>query len=326
MPNVTTDSRHGAGLMLPQINRDCPLCRSADRRMLCNLPARCFGQANPTYREDYCRIIGVDPELLFPLVRCNTCGFDYAGWLPDAGFLQRVYEDAIDHSKTMTGTLIFREDLLSFAAFVLRAAMRYLNYRPRPLKLLDYGCGYGRLLGMIAMREVTSVGYEPSSIRAEQAAQGALIVDTIEAVHQRGPYDIVVCTEVLEHVPDPVDTIGFFRSQMAPNGLLAITVPNAGGLKMDTHLSAFLNTGQLDRVVNLWEHLNYFDPQTIRIALSRHGFQVTQDYEDYLASATLGFIPSFRGIRQLKNIAGVLARGVRFSRTGSGSTRILAVA
>ena len=85
------------------INRCCPVSGEPHSRVLTYLPAAVVGAANPTYRPDFANILGISPEDEFPIVE-SPSGFVFSGWLPRDDFLRRVYEDVIDHSKTITET------------------------------------------------------------------------------------------------------------------------------------------------------------------------------------------------------------------------------
>jgi 2-polyprenyl-3-methyl-5-hydroxy-6-metoxy-1,4-benzoquinol methylase len=93
--------------------------------------------------------------------------------------------------------------------------------------MLDYSCGYGSLLRLLGGRDIEPFGYEPSVARGNRAKQpGTTILTTLDQVAERGPFDLFICTEVLEHVPDPRAGLRFFRVHASPEALVAITVPD----------------------------------------------------------------------------------------------------
>jgi 2-polyprenyl-3-methyl-5-hydroxy-6-metoxy-1,4-benzoquinol methylase len=134
-----------------------------------------------------------------------------------------------------------RKQLLSPSALVrwshgsrFRVARRLvMPYAGR--RLLDYGCGDGTFLALVADLFPDAVGadIDPQQI-ADCAARfgGAprttfLTMDRLADPSQQSRYDVVVCMEVLEHCPDDVqpaalDAIGRL---VAPGGVILISVP-----------------------------------------------------------------------------------------------------
>lgn len=259
------------------VNRRCPLTGEVASRVLAYVPASVVADGNPTYRKNYAEILGISPEDEFPFVE-SPGGFVYAGWLPPDDFLRRVYEDVIDHSKTFTETIEYRQSLLDFGAVFLRVAASTV-LAARPLRLLDYGCGYGALTRMIVSRDVQCFGYEPSSTRRETASQGGIqILGALEEAAGVGPFNLFILTEVLEHVPNPQEVLRFIKQHASPGALLALTVPQCEPSFIAASFSSFAKTGQLPRVINPWEHLNYFSAEALRNILKAEGFNTVVDY------------------------------------------------
>lgn len=260
------------------VNRLCPLSDETHARVLAYIPAKIVAAENPTYRPNFSELLDISPEDEFPIVQ-SASGFVFSGWLPPNEFLQRVYEDVIDHSKTITETLGYRRSLLEFAGAFLQAAALYLTSCNRPLRLLDFGCGYGSLLRMLASRDIQSFGYEPSAKRIQCATDGPYqILTRLEDVEQAGPFDLVICTEVLEHVPNPRQALAFLKRNTRLGAILAITVPDCEQRYIYDCLSSLRTDQRLPPVFNPWEHLNYFSASTLRRLLAEEGFVVLNDF------------------------------------------------
>jgi hypothetical protein len=82
------------------------------------------------------------------------------------------------------------------------------------------------------------------------------------------PFDVVVLSEVLEHLPNPMAALGHLRTLCAspPGCDLLVTVPNAYSLE---HFAAAANN--LERVHQ--DHYYYFSPTTLRRLLTDAGFR-----------------------------------------------------
>lgn len=52
-----------------------------------------------------------------------------------------------------------------------------------------------------------------------------LVSDITNIPIQDSSFEAILCTEVLEHVPDPIDAIREFYRLLKPNGILIVTVP-----------------------------------------------------------------------------------------------------
>lgn len=96
--------------------------------------------------------------------------------------------------------------------------------------ILDYGCGSGAYLKMMARFENTLAGveYDPALL-ASLAGEGIEIVDVAEVARQpwEGRFDHITLAHVLEHVPDPSALLGRLHSWLKPGGTLFIELPNA---------------------------------------------------------------------------------------------------
>jgi SAM-dependent methyltransferase len=104
-------------------------------------------------------------------------------------------------------------------------------------RVADIGCGTGELLGELAAMwpdsELVGVDFAASRLRAAAAAAPPVtLVDAdLGAPLPFGDaaFDTVFCTEVLEHLKDPVGALREIRRVLAAGGRLTLSVPNATG-------------------------------------------------------------------------------------------------
>ena len=257
------------------VNRVCPITGEAPARVLGHIPAGLIGAANETYRPEALAILNLQPEDEFPLVE-SAAGVVFAGWLPDEAFLRRLYDEAIDHTKSSSEALWYRRFLWEMGSGLL-AVREQMGPPKDAMKLLDFGCGYGGLLRLLNGREVTAVGYEPSLARHERSSASVDILDDLCKVSARGPFDLLVCTEVLEHTPEPRQALKFMRRNAARDALLLVTVPLCTRSFVTTALEGFAAGRPQSLVFNPWEHLNYFSDQDLRRLLREEGFEPIVD-------------------------------------------------
>ncbi len=275
-----------------QVNRSCPLTGRQSSNIIGYVKAQSVWTSNSTYREETSKILGIEEDDQFPIVESQP-GFAYAGWLPPPEFLTKVYEDAIDHTKSATQQIGYRLDLVHFAGAILRLASEALKQPDQQLKLLDFGCGYGALLRILGCRNIETTGFEPSLERRTEASKFADRVHSeLSAVTASGPYDLVICTEVLEHVSHPAETIKTLRSLTVTGGLLCLTVPLCHAGYVSDCLRRSESGESLPKVINPWEHLNYFSAESLRLLVSNGGFEVISDFgrikPHFLSSMRMG--------------------------------------
>lgn len=105
------------------------------------------------------------------------------------------------------------------------------------LSILDYGCGTGDQLTAPLARaghRVVGVDMHAPSVaeasRRHQLPSLSFVHGDIAAVAaSTDRFDVVICSEVLEHVTDPVDLLSQLRRLIRPDGALIITTPNGYG-------------------------------------------------------------------------------------------------
>lgn len=101
--------------------------------------------------------------------------------------------------------------------------------RPDSLRILDAGCGTGGNLAMLAgFGMVTGLEYEPLAAQLARSrgpwpvVQGALPHDVpLPARH----FDLIVMTDVLEHIDDDAGALRAVAGLLGPDGSLVLTVP-----------------------------------------------------------------------------------------------------
>jgi ubiquinone/menaquinone biosynthesis C-methylase UbiE len=97
-------------------------------------------------------------------------------------------------------------------------------------KLLDAGCGTGWFSARAAQRGavVTSmdVGERLLAQVAKKCDSERVVGDVLALPFPDAHFEVVVCTEVIEHTVDPLRAIAELTRVLRPGGTLVVTVPN----------------------------------------------------------------------------------------------------
>ena len=96
-------------------------------------------------------------------------------------------------------------------------------------RVLDVGCASGYLASLLTAR-----GYRVTGIDHAASAPGVVefefLVADLEAglPDLPGPYDYVICADILEHLRFPDRVLPSLRDVLAPGGVLIASLPNSG--------------------------------------------------------------------------------------------------
>jgi SAM-dependent methyltransferase len=171
--------------------------------------------------------------------------------------------------------------------------MFLIGRRGPPERLLDIGSGNGELLAAAAKRwpaarlaglELSPAGVEETKRKVPEVRVRVcdLIQSPEPAPGEAGWASHTVCSEVLEHVDDPVKLLRNARAWLEPGCRLVATVPGGPISAFDRHIG----------------HRRHFSPDDLGRALADAGFET-----QLLAGAGFPFFNLYRGL--------VIARGER---------------
>jgi 2-polyprenyl-6-hydroxyphenyl methylase/3-demethylubiquinone-9 3-methyltransferase len=173
---------------------------------------------------------------------------------PDYGWVSGVAEESHDYLQTPILRLVDELAVRSKA-------------RNHTLRVFDAGCGNGALLLSLMTRGYVLAGCDASQSGVREARKqcGQLaqvehlsVYDDLAAVFDR-KWDVVIATEVIEHLYSPRVFIERAKEMLRPGGTLILTTPYHGYIKnlvmavsgkLDAHFTALWDGGH----IKFWSH------------------------------------------------------------------------
>jgi SAM-dependent methyltransferase len=164
------------------------------------------------------------------ILRCDECGIgrtDVAAFDPASYYTAEYFAGghADGYADYRGAEAVLRREFAGVVDFIHR-------YRPGG-RLLDVGCAYGFFL-----QEATRF-YEVAGIElAEDAvahckANGLRVLGGVadeDNLGRLGMFDVIVLLDVIEHVPDPHETLSLCVRHLQPGGILLLTTGDFGSL------------------------------------------------------------------------------------------------
>jgi 2-polyprenyl-3-methyl-5-hydroxy-6-metoxy-1,4-benzoquinol methylase len=126
------------------------------------------------------------------------------------------------------------------------------------LQVLDAGCGEGHLLERLTKKypnnkyygaDLTTIALQQAKLRLPQG--NFLLTDLGKIDLPNSFFDVIVCTETIEHIDDYQSVIKELIRLLKPNGVLILTFPN----EFWWTVSRFL-LGR--RPIKVVDHINFF--------------------------------------------------------------------
>jgi 2-polyprenyl-6-hydroxyphenyl methylase/3-demethylubiquinone-9 3-methyltransferase len=146
-------------------------------------------------------------------------------------------------------------------------------------RVLDVGCGTGHWAAHFAARGCQAVGIDPSATGIEigRAAHPEVRFEQTEATEDllgvlgEKPFDLVISTEVVEHLYDPPGWATGCYKALRPGGLLIASTPYHGWLKNVVIALAGKSDFHHD-ALRVGGHIKFFSKRTLHTLLSDAGF------------------------------------------------------
>lgn len=218
----------------------------------------------------------------FRIVSCATCGVSYSLPRVDAS---KVYDNIYRSAREIPGYTRYWKfmeeiggsaDPLGYLAgaedvyWGVAQAFRRIGAAERGARCLEVGSGLGYLTYALSKSGVDIRGLDLSDVAVQNARRrfGDLYEsgDVFRyAEKHAGSFDVVLLTEVIEHVDDPVEFLGALRRLVRPGGAVILTTPNK------TFFPAKVVWVSTPPPVHCW----WFGEDTVEWMARRHGLEAS---------------------------------------------------
>jgi 2-polyprenyl-3-methyl-5-hydroxy-6-metoxy-1,4-benzoquinol methylase len=205
------------------------------------------------------------------LVECQSCHQMFHRYILDAEWNERRFSRWMSHEAIQQFESIHKPPGYDFRAGTsLTSHVLQIEHLTRglrgnsPVKVLDFGCGYGQFLAMCSLYGFDACGVDRATAKLENN-RFARVFPEISDARSYAPFHVITLFEVLEHLDDPAEILADLSGLLMTGGLLVLETPDCTGVKDISSRDDYLRAHPL-------EHINAFTPQTLRAMAERHGF------------------------------------------------------
>jgi SAM-dependent methyltransferase len=220
----------------------------------------------------------------FPMVRCRRCGLVRLNPRPAVSEFDRIYPPdyyayhLIDDEPDADAPVVHRLVQWCKVRLYLRrldAVLRSAKLPAGPVRLLDVGCGDGRLLNWYRRSseghrlETWGIEMKDAAAKLAAAAGHRVVVGRFEEDGElpAKTFDLILASHVIEHVADPVAFALRAVELLRPGGLFVFGTPN-------------VNSVEVGRLRQHWggnhfpRHWTLYDPDTAAALADKVGLRV----------------------------------------------------
>jgi SAM-dependent methyltransferase len=200
----------------------CPICSSEARIAYKNHP-------------------GYQQPKVYDVIHCKSCDTSFVSPLEIDSNLYNLIYSKTDEIPGYNRYLQYSENVLNQhnpLSYLARSEdtywsiKRYLDINANPdQRILEVGCGMGYLTFSINKSGFNAIGLDlsiPAIEKAKSKYGNNFILTDINGYSQKSneKYDVIIATEVIEHIPDIYEFLNSLNNLLNVNGKIILTTPN----------------------------------------------------------------------------------------------------
>ena len=204
---------------------------------------------------------------------CPMCGNSVRTWLSHGGRAEVLRQ------RKVVGGMRREHDECPICRSADRTRLMMLYLRDglsageRPLKIMHVAPDFGLYLWLRGRKQID---YVPTDLdlRRYRHMDNVVRADLMDLPFEAETFDVVICSHVLEHVPDDRKAMSEIRRVLKPGGSALLMAPMAtDGAGTDEDPSVE-EPGERDRRFGQWDHVRLYAPDDFAARLSSVGFEV----------------------------------------------------
>jgi SAM-dependent methyltransferase len=213
---------------------------------------------------------------IFNIFRCSSCGSGFLNPRPTSAYLEGIYafsghglKEPLPLNQVLENEREYPNSRVDAKRMIFKAGKMLKNRVTN--KALDVGSGYG-----FYSAELLNAGFRVTAINPakwendvfEQMNKFRPIEKYIEDFKPSEKFDLVIMSQVLEHICNVEDILKKTRTLLSHDGIVVIAVPSIDSIWVKI-------SGVRERLCfNLPEHLNYFSTRGLFRLVERTGYRI----------------------------------------------------